>query len=91
MPQQATLVMCRELGITEGFQSIKTVEIMNLRNSFTAHSPNRGRGKISIVSSFPDTPCVLAEWKDIRQIILVGTSHYRQIFSDCLVTGVEPR
>lgn len=45
MQQQATLVMCRELGITEGFQSIKTAEIVNFRNSFSAHSPNRGRGE----------------------------------------------
>lgn len=44
MQQQATLVLCRELGITEGLESIKTADIVNFRNSFSAHSPNRGRG-----------------------------------------------
>jgi hypothetical protein len=44
MQQQATLVLCRELGITDGLEEIKTADIVNFRNSFSAHSPNRGRG-----------------------------------------------
>ncbi len=44
MQQQATLVLCRELGITRGLEAIKTAGIVNFRNSFSAHSPNRGRG-----------------------------------------------
>lgn len=44
MQQQATLVLCRELGITKELESIKTAGIVNFRNSFSAHSPNRGRG-----------------------------------------------
>jgi hypothetical protein len=44
MQQQATLVLCRELGITDHLDSIKTADIVNFRNSFSAHSPNRGRG-----------------------------------------------
>ena len=45
MQQQATLVLCRELGITDGLEPIKTAGIVNFRNSFSAHSPNRGRGE----------------------------------------------
>ncbi|MCW8868602.1 MAG: hypothetical protein OQK08_09495 [Marinobacter sp.] len=44
MQQQATLVLCRELGVTDGLETIKTADIVNFRNSFSAHSPNRGRG-----------------------------------------------
>jgi hypothetical protein len=44
MQQQATLVLCREFGITEGLEPIKAADIVNFRNSFSAHSPNRGRG-----------------------------------------------
>jgi hypothetical protein len=44
MQQQATLVLCRELGITDGLEPIKVSRIVNFRNSFSAHSPNRGRG-----------------------------------------------
>lgn len=44
MQQQATLVLYRELGITDLLDSIKTADIVNFRNSFSAHSPNRGRG-----------------------------------------------
>lgn len=44
MQQQATLVLCRELGVTDGLDPIKTADIVNFRNSFSAHSPNRGRG-----------------------------------------------
>lgn len=44
MQQQATLVLCRELGITDGLDRIKTTDIVNFRNSFSAHSPKRGRG-----------------------------------------------
>lgn len=45
MQQQATLVLCRELGVTEGLEQIKTADIVKFRNSFSAHSPNRGRGE----------------------------------------------
>ena len=45
MQLQATMVLCRELDITEGLESIKAADIVNFRNSFSAHSPNRGRGK----------------------------------------------
>lgn len=44
MQQQAILVLCRELGVTDGLEPIKTTEIVSFRNSFPAHSPNRGRG-----------------------------------------------
>ncbi|CAM0557788.1 hypothetical protein [Vreelandella titanicae] len=44
MQQQAILVLCRELGVTDGLEPIKTAEIVSFRNSFSAHSPNRGRG-----------------------------------------------
>jgi len=44
MQQQATLVICRELGIRSGIDPIKKANIINFRNSFSAHSPNRGRG-----------------------------------------------
>lgn len=44
MQQQATLILCRELGVTDELGPIKTAEIINFRNSFSAHSPNRGRG-----------------------------------------------
>ena len=45
MQQQAILVLCRELGVTDGLEPIKTADIVNFRNSFSAHSPNRGRGR----------------------------------------------
>lgn len=44
MQQQATLVLCRELGVIDGLESIRTADIVSFRNSFSAHSPNRGRG-----------------------------------------------
>lgn len=44
MQQQATLVICREIGISQGLSSIRKAEIVNFRNSFSAHSPNRGKG-----------------------------------------------
>ena len=44
MQQQAALVICRELDITENIDLLKSAEIFDYRNSFSAHSANRGRG-----------------------------------------------
>jgi hypothetical protein len=45
MQQQSILVICRELGITENTDLLRSAEIFDYRNSFSAHSANRGRGK----------------------------------------------
>ena len=45
MQQQAILVICRELNIKENEDLIRSAEIFDYRNSFSAHSANRGRGK----------------------------------------------
>lgn len=45
MQQQAILVICRELNIHKNEDLIRSAEIFDYRNSFSAHSANRGRGK----------------------------------------------
>lgn len=44
MQQQAILTACRELGVGSHLQPIKEARIISFRNSFSAHSPNRGKG-----------------------------------------------
>lgn len=44
MQQQALLVVSRELGISDGLEPINKAQIIDFRNSFSAHSPNRGHG-----------------------------------------------
>ena len=44
MQQQAILVICQKLGITQNISDIKSSEVVSYRNDFSAHSPNRGRG-----------------------------------------------
>lgn len=46
MQQQAILVICQKLGIEQNIPEIKSVEVVAYRNDFSAHSPNRGRGKL---------------------------------------------
>lgn len=60
MQQQATLVLCRELGVTDGLETIKTADIVNFRNSFSAHcsglmnpDTNVG-GKVTTLSEVSD-------------------------------------
>lgn len=45
MQQQALLVICQKLGIDQNVKEIKEIEVVAYRNDFSAHSPNRGRGK----------------------------------------------
>lgn len=45
MQQQAILVICQKLGIKDYIPEIKNIEVVAFRNDFSAHSPNRGRGK----------------------------------------------
>ncbi|MBB1270165.1 hypothetical protein [Shewanella sp. SR44-3] len=45
MQQQAILVICEKLGISENIIEIKAIEVVAYRNDFSAHSSNRGRGK----------------------------------------------
>jgi hypothetical protein len=45
MQQQAILVICEKLGISENIKEIRNIEVVAYRNDFSAHSPNRGRGK----------------------------------------------
>ncbi|WP_438464089.1 hypothetical protein [Marinomonas sp. PE14-40] len=45
MQQQAILVICEKLGISENINEIRAVNVVAYRNDFSAHSPNRGRGK----------------------------------------------
>ncbi|WP_015048076.1 hypothetical protein [Simiduia agarivorans] len=45
MQQQALLVICQKLGIDQNIKEIKEIEVVAYRNDFSAHSPNRGRGK----------------------------------------------
>lgn len=44
MQQQAVLTICRELGVDSNLQPVKEARIISFRNSFSAHSPNRGKG-----------------------------------------------
>lgn len=45
MQQQAILVISEKLNIQQNISKIKSVEVVAYRNDFSAHSPNRGRGK----------------------------------------------
>jgi hypothetical protein len=45
MQQQAILVICDKLGVRENISEIKHIKVVAYRNDFSAHSPNRGRGK----------------------------------------------
>lgn len=45
MQQQAILVISEKLNIQQNISKIKSVEVVVYRNDFSAHSPNRGRGK----------------------------------------------
>ncbi|WP_252371758.1 hypothetical protein [Pseudoalteromonas sp. S558] len=45
MQQQAILVISKKLNIEQNISEIKGVEVVAYRNDFSAHSPNRGRGK----------------------------------------------
>jgi hypothetical protein len=45
MQQQAILVICEKLGISENIKEIRAIEVVAYRNDFSAHSPNRGQGK----------------------------------------------
>ncbi|TCV20616.1 hypothetical protein [Vibrio crassostreae] len=45
MQQQAILVMSNKLNIDQYKSEIKDVDVVAYRNDFSAHSPNRGRGK----------------------------------------------
>lgn len=42
MQQQATMVICQKMNITENLKLLKEPEIFDFRNSFAAHSANRG-------------------------------------------------
>lgn len=42
MQQQAILVICENLGISDNIVDIRSAEIVAYRNDFSAHSPNRG-------------------------------------------------
>ena len=45
MQQQAILVISQKLGVDQNIKEIKDIEVVAYRNDFSAHSPNRGRGK----------------------------------------------
>lgn len=45
MQQQALLVICQKLGFEKKIKEIREIEVVVYRNDFSAHSPNRGRGK----------------------------------------------
>lgn len=44
MQQQAILMVCREMGIVDKLDEIKSAEVIKFRNSFSAHTSNRGSG-----------------------------------------------
>lgn len=46
MQQQAIIVISEKLNIDQNKSEIKGVAVVAYRNDFSAHSPNRGRGKL---------------------------------------------